>query len=184
MVILLKKLINCLICLISIVAFLFLHGCSTESTKNDEITSFIKEEEKPKIVVTLHSYWSTPYLYPSDEPEQNYYMMNVHIENWSDFQSFELLMTFDPNVLAHCNAPGTVMRPCITCREMVISEQAPGLLRIIGREVDDAATKAFGSLSFLVIGDGEPNIDISFVSAMDLYGQDIDCILEVNYSVA
>lgn len=180
--ILLKKIINCLICLISIVVFLFLHGCSTEPAENS--ASATLEEVMPEIVVKLHSYWSKPDLGPSDDPEQNYYMMYAFIENWSDFQSFELLMTFDPNVLTPCNDPGTLMRPCITPRELVFTEQAPGVLRIIGRDVDHAATEAFDSLSFLVIGEGEPNIDISFVSATDKYGQNVDCILEVEYSVA
>ncbi len=173
-----KKLFSVLFCFV----FLTFWGCSTKPAENSAAVTV--EEVRPEIVVKLHSYWSKPDLGPSYDPEQNYYMMYAVIKNWSDFQSFELLMTFDPNVLTPCDAPGTLMRPGITFRELVFTEQAPGVLRIIGRDVEHAATEAFDSLSFLVIGEGEPNIDISFVSATDKYGQNVDCILEVEYSVA
>ncbi len=166
--------------MISIVAVLFLHGCSTGADENTATVA--TQEVKPKIVVSFYSFWSKATLSPSDEPEQNYYLMGMHIENWPDFHSFELLMTFDPNVLERCNPPGTLLVPGITFRDRVIKELSPGVLQIIGKEPlhDDAATTSFQSITFLVIGEGDPNINISFVSAMDLYEQDVDCILEVN----
>ncbi len=103
------------------------------------------------------------------DPEQ-FVTFNFQIGACPDFESFEILITYNPDVLEYsANYPFLVT--CDGKKSAVCTVLEPGKAKITGSDPYDISNSNFNAFCFKVIGEGETNIEATLVSWKDLNGE-------------
>lgn len=147
-----KKLISVLLCTFLLFSF--------------SVFASATAEKNPKL--TVHAYG--PWLNSSEKNAGEYFCFGILMENCTDFESLELLITYNPDVLEYVKGfPFLVTaggRHSIAC---TVTEA--GQLRVNGYKSMSGDFTTFSPFCLKVIGEGNTNITVEIISWQNADGE-------------
>ena len=134
-----KKIVSILLCL----ALLFSFG------------AFASAEEAPQLKLTASKQWS-------DDKSGLYACFEYSIRNCPDFESCQLIITYNPAVLQYVNGYPFPLDDEVR-KQTICTVLEPGTLQVIGND-NDYGSHEFDPFCLKVIGEGDTDIYVELVS--------------------
>lgn len=140
-------------------------------TQNGEIANFslVISDQINIPVLTAESGRIYMDFYENVEDPQRYICLNLSLEKCPSFESFEILITFNPEVLAY--TPEYPFMPDGEMNSISCNLVEEGKLQVIGTPSAAGVLRAFEPICLQVINDGETNIEMTLVSWKDADGE-------------
>ena len=182
-----KKIDILLLVVVLIFSFSFLLGWASEKNRQLPLQRYMESVNANADVaedVSVVEAEPTVYVVIAEYAEDNAYIFaSVVIQELPAFQALEVELTYNPDVLQFNVYPESVSRTQWSFQSVDVTDVSPGVLRITCIEpcVKDWQS-VFETLSFQVIGEGEPRFDASLVACKDISGADIDCSFMLGYA--
>ena len=107
--------------------------------------------------------------YENVEDPERYVCTHLSLEKCPSFESFEMLITFNPEVLAY--APEYPLWIEDEMNSISCTVVGAGKLQVIGTPSESGVMPAFEPISLQVINDGETNVEMTLVSWKDADGE-------------
>jgi len=161
-----KKIDILLLVVVLIFSFSFLLGWASEKNRQLPLQRYMESVNANADVaedVSVVEAEPTVYVVIAEYAEDNAYIFaSVVIQELPAFQALEVELTYNPDVLQFNVYPESVSRTQWSFQSVDVTDVSPGVLRITCIEpcVKDWQS-VFETLSFQVIGEGEPRFDAS-----------------------
>ena len=141
-----KKIISVLLCFCMLFSF----------------TAIAAAEETPQLKLTASKQWS-------DDKAGLYACFEYSIRNCPDFESCQLIITYNPEVLQYVNGYPLPLDDEVR-KQTICTVLEPGTLQVIGND-DDCGNNEFDPFCLKVIGEGDTNITVKLISWKNADGE-------------
>lgn len=139
-------------------------------------------EAEPTVFLHIAQYLDESESQSDGKTENEYIFVSVVMQEMPELQELAVDFTYNPDVLQFNVYPESISRTQWSFQSVEVTELSPGVLRIACFEpcVKDWQS-VFETLSFKVIGQLEPDFEVSLVACKDINGKDVDCFCNIRY---